>query len=27
MKSMRIGGHIAIIGVLSGFSQTLEFGA
>jgi NADPH:quinone reductase-like Zn-dependent oxidoreductase len=27
MKSIRIGGHIAIIGVLSGFSQALQFGA
>ena len=27
LKSIRIGGHIAIIGVLSGFSQTLQFGA
>jgi NADPH:quinone reductase-like Zn-dependent oxidoreductase len=27
MKSIRVGGHIAIIGVLSGFSQSLNFGA
>lgn len=27
MKSIRIGGHVSIIGVLSGFSQSLNFGA
>jgi NADPH:quinone reductase-like Zn-dependent oxidoreductase len=27
LKATRIGGHIAIIGVLSGFEQTLNFGA
>jgi NADPH:quinone reductase-like Zn-dependent oxidoreductase len=27
MKAIRIGGHISIIGVLTGFSQSLNFGA
>jgi NADPH:quinone reductase-like Zn-dependent oxidoreductase len=27
LKAIRIGGHISIIGVLSGFSQALQFGA
>jgi NADPH:quinone reductase-like Zn-dependent oxidoreductase len=27
MKSIRIGGHVSIIGVLTGFSQSLSFGA
>ncbi len=27
MKAVRVGGHIAIIGVLAGFSQALNFGA